>query len=1028
MSFSTQHIGYLERSYLNALRGKVAESTESVHLPTPSNSFFVKVLGISDFWKNQEAKAALPRYLMQDINAGLYGQKIPLIFLIIHEPPQLNLFVGTYQADHLSTVAASLQSAYPGIDLLTQLPKEDMALLQDMTQDCRYAAITTGSPSVKTDKEAASNEQIERLIRGLNSATASQARWAYIVTAVPASEDEVSEQYNTTLNELRIVENAEASASVKNSIAETYKERLKAFQEKLEIGKAQGMWHAATYFLSQDAQTFRHGQAIIKAVFGGEDSRPDPIRVLEYPSDCDITHQPIRTGVSAPSGPSQSVKYPYKYLSLLNSKELAALAHLPTEEVSGYFVKDYARFDVAVPDSKTSGNSISVGEITNCGQVVGNQYHVSYESLNRHGLVVGTTGSGKTNTIFHLLKQAWQNNLPFLVIEPAKTEYRKLLQSKEVGSDLRIFTLGDDTISPFRLNPFEIMPGVSVQTHISHLLSVFNASFIMYAPMPYVLEACIHEIYTDKGWDSITSTNERGIHQNAHPTLTDLYRKIDEVVDRLGYEDRIRMDVKAALKTRINSLRIGGKGLMLDTRKSIPVQELLQNPTILELEQVGDDDEKAFLIGLLLTFLGEYYTSQGLTEGKSLSHITVIEEAHRLFKNVSTVADTETANTRGKAVETFCNMLSESRANGEGFIIAEQIPTKLAPDIIKNTNLKIMHRLVAADDRRVMGATMNLEEDQQRRIASLLVGEAAVYSERDDRSLLIQVPYSKVVSQQLSKAQENQLIRQSMKKFAEGMIDGFAPLSSLLTTEDSLKTLKKDAEQVVENLELQEVLGRYVLSTVNQATTLVTEFSQLVQVINKFRRSSSQDFQGVEITLIYGASRHFEKLGQKYGWRYEGVEQLTKEFLSLMSSIGLSRYVQNSTDLTFSDEEEQRILSFQDKYQNLCSIQNYPFAGCKEVCPNKTCLYRHNVEPLLTDTRLDNNFISALANSSGDEIWKQVAEVCKVAERRGISHDVISEERRKFALCFTVQKSESALYMDSFLREKIVSSMSTLLP
>jgi hypothetical protein len=1029
MNFSTQHIGYLERNFPDAIQGRVAEATESVHFPAMGGASFIKVLGVSDFWKDHEAKTVLPRYLMQDIYAGLYGEKIPLIFLLIYEPPRLNLFVGTYQFNQLSTLAASLRSADPGIELLVQLSNRDLALLQDLSQGYSFAAVATGSPTVKTAEKPSSSEQIERLIRGLNSATASRSKWAYVVVAVPVLEDEVGEQYSAVLNELRIVENAQAGVNVANPIAETYKKRLKTFQEKLEIGKTQGLWHTATYFLSQDTKTFHHGRAIIKAVLGGEDSHPDPIRVLEY-QNCKVTHKPLRTSIAAPAGPSQQVKYPFKYLSLLNSKELAALAHLPTEEVSGYFVKDYARFDVAVRDEKLGRDSVSIGEITNCGHTVGNAYRVSYENLNRHCLVVGTTGSGKTNTVFHLLKQVWQNKLPFLVIEPAKTEYRKLLHSKELGNHVRIFTLGDDTTSPFRLNPFEIMPGVSVQTHISHLLSIFNASFIMYAPMPYVLEACIHEIYKDKGWNLITSMNERGIHQDAHPTLTDLYRKIDEVVERLGYEDKITMDVKAALKTRINSLRIGGKGLMLDTRKSIPIQALLQQPTVLELEQVGDDDEKAFLIGLLLTSLCEYYTSQGLTEGKPLSHLTVIEEAHRLFKNVSTTMETETANIKGKAVETFCNILSEIRAYGEGFIIAEQIPTKLAPDIVKNTNLKIMHRLVAADDRRVMGATMNLEEDQQRRIASLLAGEAAIYSEGDDRPLLIQVPYGKFVSQQLSKVQENQLLRQSMGGFAKGMLDVFAPLSGSLASEDTLKHLKKEAEQVVENLELQEIFAGYILSTVNQAKALITEFPKLVQVVNKFRSSSSQDFQGIEISLIYGASSYFERIGQKYGWQYEVVERLTKEFLFLMSSIGLIWFRQTSSQPNLSENELQLIHAFQSKYRTLCSIQNYPYAGCEKVCPNRLCLYRHNVEPLLKDTRLDNNFINALAKSSGEEMWKQVIEVCRVAERRTLLNNLIPEEGRKVALCFAIQKSEigeSSKYMDTFLREKIVHNMLALL-
>ena len=1022
MKFSTQHISYLERNDLDALSGKVEEATESIRVPTSRNASFIKILGISNFWQSQESKPTLLRSLMQDTYTGLYGEKVPLIFLLINEPPRLNLFIGTYQSEQLSMITASLQSAYPGIDLLTQLSRDDLLLLDDLSQRFSFAATVTGTPTTRFDKETDNTEKIERLIRGLNSAAASQAMWAYVVIAEPALEDEVNALYNCTLNELRMVENEEESGAARNSVAEQYKEFLKTFRRKLEIGKTQGAWYTAIYFLSQDSRTFHHGKAIIKAVFSGEDSRPDPIRVLEYQFS-KTASQSILKSVPAPSGPSQQIKYPFKYISLLNAKELASLAHLPAEEVPGYSVKDYAHFDVDVQNDGHSGTSISIGQITNFGQAVGIEYYVYQELLKQHTLIVGITGSGKTNTTLSMLEQAWLADIPFLVIEPAKTEYRKLLFSKKVRDHLKIFTLGDETTSPLRLNPFEILPGISVQTHIDYLKSVFNATFTMYAPMNHVLEECLHKIYRDKGWNLVENINERGNHPNSYPTLTDLYRVIDDVVNVLEHEEKIKMNIKGALKTRINSLRIGGKGLMLDTRKSIPIQSLLETPTVLELEQIGDDDEKAFLIGLLLTFMCEYYTSQGIKEGKPLTHITVIEEAHRLFKNVPPNADTEAANIKGKAVETFCNILSEIRAYGEGFIIAEQIPTKLASDIIKNTNLKVMHRLVSADDRRIMGATMNLDREQERQITSLCVGEAAVYSEGDDSSLIIQVPYSKIANQNLSKVEENQLIRHSMRTFTEGMVEVFAPLSGSLTTEDTLKNLKKDAEQIVENYEFQEILARYVISTVTQATSLVSEFPQLVQVVNKFRKNSREDFIKVELALIAGVNNYFEKLGQNCGWQYEEVQQLTNNFLSLMSSIALGRYMQNSTQPNFSEEEANRIRSFQDRYLSLCSLQYYPYAGCEKVCADKLCLYRHNVQPLLNDARLDSNFINALAEFSGDEMWNQVKEVAMIAERRTIFSGADPENSRKAALCFVVRKSESTPYLDAYLREKIIDNM-----
>lgn len=1029
MSFSTKHIEYLERNYLDQLHGKLEEVSQDFLLPDMDSIGFVKILGISRFWEQYKEKIVSSRLLMEDITAGLYGEKMPLIYLIVGEPSKINLFIGTYQIkrgdiealqtsdENLSTLITSLQSAYPGIDLMEQRG-DDLFLLQDMIKSLNYAGIVMGTPTVKVGTEEIGVEQIERLIRGLYG-----SKWGYMVIAMPVDDQDLIKLYNSTLNELRIMADATISSAMQSPIAEKYKELLNVFLEKIELGKTQGMWHTAAYFLSQDVRTFNHAKSIIKSVFGGEESRPDPVRVLECHSLKEKIHQfaQITTPVPPPPG---LIQYPFKYLNVLNSKELTSLVHLPTEEMPGYFVKDYARFDVA-SHYKGKGDAIEIGEIIDRGKGMGYNYQIELRHLDRHGLIVGATGSGKTNTIFHLIKQIWQRGIPFMVIEPAKTEYRKLLQS-ELGVDMQVFTLGDDTTSPFRLNPFEIMPGVSVQTHIDHLKSVFNASFIMYAPMPYVLERCIHEVYEDKGWDLITNENERGFHRNAQPTLTDLYRKIDEVVDRLGYEAKITMDVKAALKTRINSLRIGGKGLMLDTRKSIPIEKLIQKPTILEIEQIGDDDEKAFLIGLLLTFLYEYYVSRGLKEGISLTHLTIVEEAHRLFKNVPSVLDTEVANIKGKAVETFCNILSEIRAYGEGFLISEQIPSKLASDIIKNTNLKVMHRIVAEDDRMLMGGAMNLDDDEERHIASLNVGEAAVYSEGDDSPILIKVPYSKIESQDLDKLEENRIIHETMKGFTEEIADVFVPFESCPLYCENICKYKNEAENIMEDPEFREILSRFILSVVIHDSALLEEFPQLIQSINKLRKSSDSDSGIVLCTLINGIHDYFEKRGQQYGWNYNEVETLTQDFMALLQGVLKGEDNQPLEESTLSDEQKNRVVAFQNNYKDLCKRLYYPFAGCKKVCPDGLCLYKYHVESLLSDARLDRNFTNTMAKYSGADRWEKIGKICEIAERRTITDKGPSEAKIKPALCFAVQKSESMPYMDPFLREKIVVSMVNL--
>ena len=153
------------------------------------------------------------------------------------------------------------------------------------------------------------------------------------------------------------------------------------------------------------------------------------------------------------------------------------------------------------------------------------------------------------------------------------------------------------------------MEGIPLQTHIDYLLATFNAAFEMTAPLPYVLERAVYEVYEDKGWSLFSGTNSRGLKD--YPTLSQLYYKVDSITDRLGYDEEVQSNVKAALKARIHSLRIGGKGAMLDTAKSIPIRELLGQPVVFELEDIGDDDIKAFVIGILLVQLYEYRKAAG---------------------------------------------------------------------------------------------------------------------------------------------------------------------------------------------------------------------------------------------------------------------------------------------------------------------------------------------------------------------------------------------------------------------------------
>lgn len=93
-----------------------------------------------------------------------------------------------------------------------------------------------------------------------------------------------------------------------------------------------------------------------------------------------------------------------------------------------------------------------------------------------------------------------------------------------------------------------------------------------------------------------------------------------------------------------------------------------------------------------------------------------------------------------RAVEMFAALMAEIRAYGEGLVIAEQIPAKLIPDVIKNSAVKIVHRLPAKDDREVVGATMNLSEGQSEFLVTVPPGVAGVFSDGMDNPILTAMP------------------------------------------------------------------------------------------------------------------------------------------------------------------------------------------------------------------------------------------------------------------------------------------------
>ncbi|MDX1417658.1 MAG: ATP-binding protein, partial [Candidatus Promineifilaceae bacterium] len=586
------------------------------------------------------------------------------------------------------------------------------------------------------------------------------------------------------------------------------------------------------------------------------------------------------------------------------------------------------------------GSAIDLGHVILGTQPIARTYTLPLSDLTRHVFVAGVTGAGKTHTIFQLLKQVQRADVSFLVIEPSKAEYRSLLNDGQLADRLQVFTLGNERISPFRLNPFEVLPGIPVGVHLDLLRSAFSASMGMWTPLPQVLEQCLHAIYIDRGWDIANNTNHRldpdAEPWMAFPTLSDLIAKVDEVTRQLGYDERVTSDIRAALLTRLNALRAGGKGRMLDVRRSLPISSLMEQPTVLELEGLGDDDDKAFVMGLLLIMLVEYRRVQAKKNG--LRHLLVIEEAHRLLANVSTQSRQEEANPRGNAVETFANLLAEIRAYGQGVVIADQVPVKLAPDVIKNTNLKIAHRVVAADDRAVLAGAMAMNEQQAHSLAILTVGQAAFFSEGDDAPVLVQIPPTENNSKNTEPVQDSRLKQyQGNSIILKVHHDLFQRLPACIETcreADQACTL---ASRVVEDAGFQRVFSRLVLSSMEDTNAVDRLWPELVTVVRPLIPRHIAESQLFRSLATHAADWFAQRRGAQAGWSYSSTDALA----TVMRRMLLAKL----------DTGEIGSIPLEYRHVVLANHARFtdPFPACGRICQQTppVCLYRYAVADLI---------------------------------------------------------------------------------
>ena len=440
------------------------------------------------------------------------------------------------------------------------------------------------------------------------------------------------------------------------------------------------------------------------------------------------------------------------HMAPLNAMASAFVLPSRTGDIKGVRINRIPSSHEPLPPSLTRADGIYLGKDFDSGLPV----FIQPKDLTRHGFFVGKPGSGKTTFALGLLYRLCmhRDRYPFLAFEPAKTEYRSLL---DAIPELRVYTPGREDIAPIQLNPFLPPKGVRLAQYQQDLEAIFAMAISMDHPLDIILPQVISRCYARHGWRSNSTRDSEGVR------VFGIHEFICE------FRSYIRAHYSGDPES-MHNLENGGvvrlmalmKSPMFDTNCTLDVEELLEHPTVIELDALNSSSHKALVMGIILMHIKETLQQRKDSDGK-LRNLILIDEAHLLLGQGES---SEGARPIRSVVEMLQDMTVILRACGTALMFGDQSPTRLTSIIMDNVELKLMFRLDSRQDRAVLADTCDLSQQMSDAMATMPAGEGYLSTSTLSSPIHILTPdVDKALK--LNRAQPDECVRQKMQIILE---------------------------------------------------------------------------------------------------------------------------------------------------------------------------------------------------------------------------------------------------------------------